>query len=317
MAKTTAKFLGVVLLFISLLGFFSPTFLALHLSLAHNLLNTILGLMFLYFGFVAYLAAARSFCLILGFLSGAVGLFGFLAGIETISPVRGASESYLLTVIPGALLFGTADHILHILLGLFSAAGGLLTYSPTVRYKYLEPKLLTDPAQKAEPERQPHSEPAPVLVTQPSEKPGKISEAIKYDVFISYRRHDGSESARLIRAELRHFNLKVFLDVEDLHAGYFDKAILKNIESTPNFIVVLSPNCLERCADENDWFRQEIAQAIRTERNIIPLLMPGFEFPGKDALPADIRELRQYQSVTYSHEFFDAMVEKIKRYLRR
>jgi hypothetical protein len=44
--------------------------------------------------------------------------------------------------------------------------------------------------------------------------------------------------------------------------------------------------------------------------------MPGFEFPEKQALPNDIQELRLYQSVTYSYEFFEAMIGKIKGYLK-
>jgi hypothetical protein len=137
-----------------------------------------------------------------------------------------------------------------------------------------------------------------------------------YDIFISYRRAHGSESARLIRAELQQFGLHIFLDVDDLHPGNFEKEILHRIATSPNYIVILSSGALDRCVDKEDRFRQEIAQAIITKRNIIPILMPGFEFSEKQALPNDIQELRLYQSVTYSHEFFEAMIGKIKGYLK-
>jgi hypothetical protein len=137
-----------------------------------------------------------------------------------------------------------------------------------------------------------------------------------YDVFISYRRAHGSESARLIRAELQHYGLRIFLDVDDLRPGNFEEEILQRIANTPNYIIILSPGSLDRCVDQEDRFRQEIAQAIITRRNIIPILMPGFEFPEKQTLPDDIQELRLYQSVTYSHEFFEAMIGKIKGYLK-
>ena len=137
-----------------------------------------------------------------------------------------------------------------------------------------------------------------------------------YDVFISYRRAHGSESARLIRAELQQFGLHIFLDVDDLHPGHFEEEILQRIANTPNYIVILSSGSLDRCVDKEDRFRQEAAQAIITRRNIIPILMPGFEFPEKQVLPSDIQELRLYQSVTYSHEFFEAMIGKIKGYLK-
>ena len=137
-----------------------------------------------------------------------------------------------------------------------------------------------------------------------------------YDVFISYRRAHGSESARLIRAELQQYGLRIFLDVDDLRPGNFAEEILQRIANTSNYIIILSQGSLDRCVDQEDRFRQEIAQAITTRRNIIPILMPGFEFPEKQVLPSDIQELRLYQSVTYSHEFFEAMIGKIKGYLK-
>jgi hypothetical protein len=136
-----------------------------------------------------------------------------------------------------------------------------------------------------------------------------------YDVFISYRRAN-SPDARSICAGLERYNLRVFLDVVDLGPGHFGEHLLQCIAKTPNYVVILSPNSLDRCSDEHDWLRQEIAQAIKTKRNIIPILMPGFSFPEQHMLPDDIRGLRLNQSVSYSHEFFDAMIEKVKRYVQ-
>jgi glucokinase len=70
-------------------------------------------------------------------------------------------------------------------------------------------------------------------------------------------------------------------------------------------------------AEEEDWLRQEIAQAVKTDRNIVPIMMPGFEFPEPEQMPADVRVLRTHQSVSYSHEFFDAMLAKIIRFLQQ
>jgi len=139
-----------------------------------------------------------------------------------------------------------------------------------------------------------------------------------YEVFISYRRRDGSSEARLICAELlRQKEIRAFLDVDDLGAGHFDEALLKRIANIPNFIVVLSANCLERCSDEGDWLRQEIVQALVTNKKIIPVMLPGFQFPELQTLPDDLRTLSSHQSVYYSHDYFDAMIAKIFRYLRQ
>jgi len=130
-----------------------------------------------------------------------------------------------------------------------------------------------------------------------------------YDVFISYRRESGSAEARLIRTELAQRGLRVFLDVTDLRRGFFDDALLRCISATPSFVLVLSPHALDRCAHEDDWLRQEIVYAIRTDRNIIPVILPGFTFPPTPE--ACIKSLPRHQGVEYSHIFFEAMVDRI------
>lgn len=138
----------------------------------------------------------------------------------------------------------------------------------------------------------------------------------EYDVFICYRRQGGATEARLIQAKLTQFGLRVFLDVDELRPGHYDEALLDCIARTPNFIVILSVGSLARCLDENDWLRQEIAQALKTGRKIIPIMMPGFAFPEPQRMPEEIRSLATHQSISYSHEFFDAMMTKLLQYLR-
>jgi len=133
--------------------------------------------------------------------------------------------------------------------------------------------------------------------------------APEYDIFISYRRADGAAEARLIAAALAQHGLRAFLDVTDLKRGHFDVTLLTKIGATPNFLVVLTPGALDRCHEETDWLRQEIIQAIKSGRNIIPLMMPGFRFPAD--LPPELRDLPRCQGVEYSHSFFDATVSKI------
>jgi serine/threonine protein kinase len=145
---------------------------------------------------------------------------------------------------------------------------------------------------------------------------GSDDPAQKYDVFISYRREGSAEAARAIRAELRQRQVRAFLDVDELRSGHFDEALLDCIQRTPNFIVILSPDCLERCVDERDWLRREIAEAIKLKKNILPVTMPGFIFPETQKLPVDIRGLEMHQRVRYDHEYFDAMLGRIVQYLR-
>lgn len=139
-------------------------------------------------------------------------------------------------------------------------------------------------------------------------KPEKQSPRGDYEVFISYRRESGAAEARLIQLALERHGLRVFLDVTDLGRGYFDESLLAAIAAAPNFLVVLSPGGLERCSAPGDWLRREVAAAIASQRNIVPVLLPGFTFPAD--LPADIADLRRYEGVEYSHTLFEGTVGK-------
>ena len=135
------------------------------------------------------------------------------------------------------------------------------------------------------------------------------------EIFISYRREGGAETARLIRKELEDRGYRTFLDVENLRSKFFDERLLHEIESRPHFVVILSPGCLDRCDKPNDWFRRELAHAMATGRNIIPVLKDGFRFPDKRNLPVDISELVRYNCVEYSHKYFAATIAQIVRFL--
>ena len=118
--------------------------------------------------------------------------------------------------------------------------------------------------------------------------------ANKYDVFIAYRRPDGA-SGRKIDAALANHGVYPFVHLTDISRGHFEFALLKRVAETPNFLLILTPGSLDRCHETGDRLRQEIGQAIRTSRNIIPLLMPGFEYPAE--LPRDLQSLRRYEGV--------------------
>ncbi len=134
-------------------------------------------------------------------------------------------------------------------------------------------------------------------------------------VFISYRRERGSELARVVHSELERRGVPCFLDVDDLGAEHFDQRLLKEIESTTNFIVILSPGALDRCHQPGDWLRKEIGHAILMKRNIVPLMVEGFEFPDPKELPEELRELVRHNGVSYSHEYFGATFDKLFSFL--
>jgi exo-beta-1,3-glucanase (GH17 family) len=142
-------------------------------------------------------------------------------------------------------------------------------------------------------------------------------DAERFDVFISYRWEGGAPQARLICENLNARNWPAFLDVEDLRAGHIDESLLKCIAETPNFVVILSPNALDRCSDPHDWLRLEIAEAIRTKKNIVPVLLPGFSMPADDTLPADLHGFGTHKGVDYSNQHFKSTIDQLVRHLRR
>jgi hypothetical protein len=139
----------------------------------------------------------------------------------------------------------------------------------------------------------------------------------RFLAFISYRREGGAETARLISKELRDRGVRAFLDVDDLASGHFDERLLREIETVPNFIVILTPGCLVRCRFEGDWLRREIEHAIKTERNLIPILKDGFDFPPTSELPLTMAELEKNNGVRYDHVLFAATMERLVSFLKR
>jgi len=131
----------------------------------------------------------------------------------------------------------------------------------------------------------------------------------KYDIFISYRRDGGQETARILRDSLTERGYKVFFDVESLRSGAFNTRLYSVIEECTDFIIVLSPNALDRCVNEDDWVRKEVEHALKKKKNVIPILLRNFEFPAD--LPESMDALRYQNGLAANMEYYDAFVDKL------
>jgi hypothetical protein len=129
MAKTICKVLGAVFLLVGVAGFVAPGMLGTHLSLAHNLVHIVSGVIALYFGFAGSLAGAKTFCLAFGAVYLLLGVVGFVMGAPGASEMANMThqDPRLWKVLPGTLELGQMDHIVHVLLGIVFLAGGALT----------------------------------------------------------------------------------------------------------------------------------------------------------------------------------------------
>ena len=129
MAKTICKLLGVVFILVGIIGFVKPDLMGTHLSMAHNLVHILSGILALYFGFAGSLSGARGFALAFGAVYLLLGIVGFIMGAPGTSAIAGMTmeDARLWKVIPGTLELGTSDHAIHILLGIVFLAGALMT----------------------------------------------------------------------------------------------------------------------------------------------------------------------------------------------
>lgn len=135
-----------------------------------------------------------------------------------------------------------------------------------------------------------------------------------YDIFISYRR-DAFESANLFATRLKALGYRVFFDVETMNAGKFNEQLLDVISKCKDFILVLSPNALDRCEDENDWVRREVMCAMEHKKNIIPIMLFGFVWPSE--MPKDMEELCNYQALAPApNTYYDLQVQRLRGYLK-
>ncbi len=134
----------------------------------------------------------------------------------------------------------------------------------------------------------------------------------KYDIFVSYRR-DSYESANLIATRLRAAGYSVFFDLESMRSGLFNEQLYKVIEECRDVLAVLPPSALDRCADKNDWVRKELVHAMEQDKNIIPIMLNGFQWP--EIMPEGMEKLCLYQSVASSRDFFDLSMERLESYL--
>lgn len=88
------------------------------------------------------------------------------------------------------------------------------------------------------------------------------------DVFVSYRRSNGSQLASLLKVHLELRGFTVFIDVERLEAGKFDNNLLQSIRQAKFFLLVLTPKALERCiadVDCKDWVHR-VSDDINPDR---------------------------------------------------
>lgn len=142
---------------------------------------------------------------------------------------------------------------------------------------------------------------------------------MKYDVFISYRRSDGKDYARQVQLKLENYGYSVFLDVEELKDGVFDKRIIDAIRDSKVFIALLTPQYLCRASDPNDWVRKEIECAVDNDVHIVPINIDRLWVDFPEDCPSNVRQhlgQHQYSEIFTGSQFTTTMNDLNEHRLR-
>jgi hypothetical protein len=140
-------------------------------------------------------------------------------------------------------------------------------------------------------------------------------------VFISYRRDDAAGYAgRLEEAlERRLGHGSVFRDVLDIQPGEdFVQAIRTRLQGAKTVLVLIGPRWAgadasgqRRIDDAQDFVRLEVAAALDSGAQVVPVLLPGATMPTEDSLPAPLQALARRNALSLGDAHWDADMARL------
>src|ERR1017187_3294102 len=139
-------------------------------------------------------------------------------------------------------------------------------------------------------------------------------ERIEKTVFLSYRRTNIPWALAIFQNLTQH-GYDVFFDYNGIASGDFERVILGNITARAHFLVLLTPSALERCDEPADWLRREIEAALANQRNIVPLMLEGFDFGTPkiaSQLTGTLAALKRYNGLSIPPEYFLEAMERLR-----
>ena len=137
---------------------------------------------------------------------------------------------------------------------------------------------------------------------------------IEKTVFISYRRVNTSWALAIFQ-NLTQNGYDVFFDFNGIASGDFEAVILENIRARAHFLVLLTPSALDRCAEPTDWLRREIETALESGRNIVPLMLDGFDFSNSEVtnqFSGKLSALKHYNALRVPADYFSEAMTRLR-----
>ena len=122
-----------------------------------------------------------------------------------------------------------------------------------------------------------------------------------FDIFVSYRVKDGEDISRRVANVLKEMGFSVYHNSYENHRGGFPERLRRVIGNSKDFLLIVTENCIDRLVkDDNsvdpDWVKEEILEAKKQGKNIIPVMVGGIEWPRLSDVPADNRDFIRYLS---------------------
>jgi tetratricopeptide (TPR) repeat protein len=137
---------------------------------------------------------------------------------------------------------------------------------------------------------------------------------IEKTVFISYRRTNVPWALTVFH-DLTQHGYDAFIDFQGIASGGFEQVILENIRARAHFLVLLTPSALEHCGDPKDWLRREIETAMEARRNVVPVMLDGFDFEAPSnasRLTGQLSALKDYNALRVYAEYFVAAMDRLR-----
>lgn len=128
-----------------------------------------------------------------------------------------------------------------------------------------------------------------------------------FDIFISYKRSDGTILAKLFRKLLEEQGYRVFLDLKELHRGRFDLQLQEQLHSCTDVLCVLTPDyaqSLRQEPGEQNWVGLELQQALhdRQQKNIVPITIGSVRMPTRMQLHPALADIVSFEAAHYNPE---------------
>jgi len=143
-----------------------------------------------------------------------------------------------------------------------------------------------------------------------------MSKPKKFEIFISYRRKGGYDTAKLLYDRLRMDGYSVSFDIDTLEKGDFDNELKQRIYDCKDFLLVLNPGIFDKFFDpesdpKDDWVRQEMVCALESNKNVVPLVLDGFVYP--KSLPEDVKNITKKNGIDLNPKHFEGAYERMKQ----